>query len=55
MLILVIQCMTATIWYVGLHSLFLCSCDFILEMNARMQETGNSFYINSFVMFVNLA
>jgi len=39
----------------GIHSLFLCSCDFLLEMNARMQETGNSFYINSFIMFMDLA
>jgi hypothetical protein len=53
--ILVIQCKTKIVWYVGIHSVFLCSCDFLLEMNARMQETGNSFYINSFIMFMDLA
>ena len=52
---LVIQRKTEIIWYVGIHLLFLFSCDFLLKMNARMQETGNSFYINSFIMFMDLA
>jgi hypothetical protein len=49
------QFKTEIIQYVGLHSMFLGSCNILLKLNAGMQETGNSFYIIGLIMFMEVA